>query len=229
MEEIAPMNADQSPFSAGWISVEMPGVRDCGTPYCLTPYESLPDVTGGDTGSFGWLAEADDHFSYPAQLRRFLAERLDTLMLAVGERGLALPEPFVTFMSTPRLYTRVRSATACYFDLPRRVVAHGETGGLLIRFLDDPRDMMFWYLYLDGRGDACVVASQTRYTPDSEGADHAAETLFCAPSFDVFIRRFCLESEIAFHLKDSTPLSQEGRRYLEALTPVRSVEKEGQM
>src|SRR5688572_13537353 len=111
------MNADETPFAPGWISIEMPGIRDCGTPYCLTPYESLPEVAA-EGGDFGWLAEAAEHYSYPAQLRRFLAERLDGLMLELGDGGMALPDSFVTFMSTPRLYTRVRSCTGCYFDLP---------------------------------------------------------------------------------------------------------------
>jgi hypothetical protein len=219
------MNADQSPFAPGWISIEMPGIRDCGTPYCLTPYESLPVLDIDDGGSFDWLAEATDRFSYPAQFRRFLAERLDALMLELGEGEMALPDSFVTFMSTPRLYTRVRSCTGCYFDLPRHAIPHPDADGVLIRFLDDPRDMMFWYLYLDPRGESCVVASQHRFSRDCEAVDFE-NIVFCAPTFDAFITRFCLESEIAFHLKDGKPLSEEGRTYLEALTPVQFAGKE---
>jgi hypothetical protein len=219
------MNADQSPFTPGWISIEMPGIRDCGTPYCLTPYDTLPRIDVGTRGDFGWLVAATDQYSYPAQLRRFLAERLDRLMLELGDGGLALPDSFVTFMSTPRLYTRVRSCTGCYFDLPRHAVPHPTSDGLLIRFLDDPRDLMFWYLYLDMRGESCVVASQHRFSRDCEAVDFK-DVVFCAPTFDEFITRFCLESEIAFHLKDGKPLSQEGHRYLEALSPTHFAGKE---
>ena len=221
------MDAQLSPFRVGWWSFDLPGYRACDGTYCLFPYETLPPLNVELRGEFQWLSSLESHLQSvmsdhrsPQGERNKLAARLERLMASAPRFGLKLPEAFIKFMSTPALQDEIPSCTACYFDLPDRIVQSpvGDNS-YLIRFLNDQQGVLFWYLYLNQQGNHCVVVSPIPYDQEPlsvETVTAAPEyTHFCASGFEAFLYRFWLENKLWFALSDSQPLTEEQQHYLD--------------
>jgi hypothetical protein len=221
------VNPQQAPFPAGWWSFDLPGARGCDGTYCLSSYAALPPLEAALQGDFRWLGALEENLEDAMSVHRRpeaqtrVEANLDRLLVHAGQLGLKLPAPFVRFMGSPALQQRVPSCTACYFDLPERIVqSPAGDGGYLIRFLNDQQDVLFWFLYLNPKGEHCVVASWIKFDDEPLPAEVVAvakrDTFFCGPSFEEFLYRFWLENEIWF-AADSGPdqMTDEQRRYVE--------------
>jgi len=227
------MTPEQTPFTAGWYGADLGEYRECGGTYCLFAYESLPPLPVEQfAGEFTWLgvmsekieAETRPHRPPPAYYNKII-NRLASLQEQARTLNLPLPEPFVRFMSRPDWQNMIPSCTACYFDLPEKIVPSpaGE-GGYLIRFLNDQQGVLYWYLYLRPEGNSCVLVSPA-WMDDPEFAtleqrliDMAAEyTFFTSPTFEQFLYRFWLENNLWFALEDGASLTPEQNRYLQTL------------
>ncbi len=205
-----------------WLGMDLPGYRP--TPELATyagyPLDSLPPVLRDLGDEFGWLRDRppvgpplDDPKAMPS--RRPTAENLRDLLAGVPVEP---PPSFTTFVGTPALHQRIRSATACYLDLADRAVPV-EGGGHLIHFLSDQQWVLHWLLFAAGGAEAVVV------TPDpfgfaSEEAPgefdpNAAEAFVCADSFAEFVYRFWIENEIWFAIDEGRALDDEQRAYAE--------------
>jgi len=229
------MHSDQTPFRTGWWAADLGEARPCDSTYCFSDYAALPplDTTLFD-GEFGWLPPLDEQTDrmmavHREQRSKKLRQRLDTLTAAAAQLGLTLPPAFVRFMASPVLQDRVPSCTACYYDLPERIVkSTASDSGYFLRFLNDQQDVLLWFLYLDTSGNHCVVVSDLMYD-DEEGFRQWAEgsqysmseltlghTFFCAPDFESCVYRFWMENTIWFALNEGVGvLDDTQRKYLE--------------
>jgi hypothetical protein len=84
-----------------------------------------------------------------------------------------------------------------------------------VRFLNDQQGVLFWYLALGKAGDEGVVVSNDLLDADEPWLEdpHERQIYFCARSFEEFLYRFWLESEIYFRSQDGTPLTPAMQRY----------------
>jgi hypothetical protein len=88
----------------------------------------------------------------------------------------------------------------CNFFAPSRIIAVPKEKAFLIPFFEDGASGSFmWYLYLDKDGRHCVVGSHHFF--DQSGNQAWIGTLprgtwFCAASFQEFVYRIWIESEI---------------------------------
>lgn len=218
------MKTDQTPFSTGWMSFELPGYRDCDGTYCFFQYDELPALDEMlFKGDFGWLTKltpdlAEAMNAYKQVEAGSLQDKHHHLLASAQETGVTLPASFVKFMQAPGLQDQIPSSTACYFDLSDHLLSNptGEAG-YLVRFMNDQQDLLFWYLYLNPAGDHCVLVSSAgfdseeavNFPPDTIGRSVA----FCAPGFEAFLYRWWLENSIWFALEEGRPLTEEQARY----------------
>jgi hypothetical protein len=217
------MTPDQSPFPPGWMGTDLPGGRACDGTYCYFEYDSLPPVDESlFRGQFQWLPPLAPDLQTIVEIHRQtppdkLKTQLDRLITTAGQMGLTLPAPFLAFMGNPERRDQIPSCTACYFDLPDRIVKSplGEEA-YLIRFLNDQQGVLFWYLYLTPQGQEAVLVSNLFYDEDVSGFPIESvrrATAFCAPSFEAFLYRFWLENSLWFGLDGGT-LADVHQRYL---------------
>lgn len=222
------MKPEELPFPPAWMSIEIPGYRGCDGTYCFFEYNELPALDASlFTGEFQWLADLDAKHQAAQQIHQQtpadkLSKALNVLSASAAEMNLSLPPAFVKFMSSPTLRDQIPSCTACYFDLPEKIVKD-PTGdhGVLIRFLNDQQDVLFWYLYLDGKGGEAVLVSPIPFdTEDLEKLSRETilnNTGFCGESFESFLYRFWLENTIWFALDENKPLTDAQERYVKQL------------
>ena len=214
------MNHKDGSFPSGWWGFGLSGYRPCSQTYCWFPYDSLPALPYRSfQGDFAWLPPLEPHlipimerFWPPHDRQRLSMENLNKLTAAAQEKGIALPKPFVAFMSNLEFQKRIPSCTACYFELYDRVMpCPVHQNNLAIRFLDDQQSVLTWYLYLTPRGEHCVVVSRsifdflTEYEQqftEAVRAEVLRDTFVCAPSFEEFLYRFWLENCIEFTLME---------------------------
>lgn len=219
------MNPENSPFPTGWMSFDLGQDRPCDGTYCFYPYEDLPPIDESlFRGEFQWLpalqdrlrAIVDIHKQVPASK---IEEKLHRLLTEAKMLNLSLPEPFIRFMASPTLHDEIPSCTACYFDLPDKIVKSPVGDGYILRFLNDQQDVLLWYLYLTPDGDHFVFVSNI-YFDDADLSEVPEERIlgavaYCAPSFEAFIYRYWLENTIWFGVNESGgSLSDEQKRYL---------------
>jgi len=220
---------EQSPFSTGWLSVELPGCRACDATYCFFPYEELPPIDESlFQGEFQWLPELDSSARSIVDIHKqipddVLALKMPDLLASTRQLSLQLPDTFVKFMSSPGLRDQIPSCTACYFDLPEKIVESPlRDGGYVIRFLNDQQDVLFWSLYVQPSGEHCVLVSSTAFDqePLTDVPQEAIRksVAFCAESFEAFIYRFWLENTLWFALSDGQPLTEAQERYVSHYT-----------
>ena len=221
------MNADQTPFRAGWWSFDLGKYRACNGTYCFFPYESIPPLDQGlFRGEFQWLAELDAAHRTQQEIydqddtpHEQLAPRLEQLRAHAGQLGLSLPESFLKFMRSGALQDQIPSCTACYFKLGDQIVkSPAGDKGFFLRFLNDQQDCILWYLYLTPAGGHCVVASPMALDEPDELPDSAEviaqHIVYCAPTFEEFIYRFWLENTIWFALNEGGNLTEAQKLYL---------------
>lgn len=227
------MTEHQSPhpverwYSAGHMD-ELWG--DGGT-YMEVPPEVLPAFPPDSLdGTFRWLVEPApgvDGMQYgqdDPESTDDVAVVLEARIAEARRAGLTVPASFVTFMSNPRLFHRVPSCTACYFELGEQLVpVPGRDGPeRLLRFMNDQQCCLLWYLLLLPDGEHRVACAAPQW-----GEEYKAGTLddvvvpvdlaVCASSFEEFIRRFWIENTLWYAVHHRRPpIDGELRDYLEA-------------
>jgi hypothetical protein len=115
-----PVNVEQTPFKAGWWSVDLGKYRECDSTYCRFEYDSLPPLDMSLFGDeFQWLEDLDEAMSQKMEVYQppedQQEEQLSTLneMVKTAENmGLALPVAFLKFMGSLRLQHQIPSCTA---------------------------------------------------------------------------------------------------------------------
>jgi hypothetical protein len=215
------MRPEDSPFPRGWWGTSLGDVRPEAFTYHRTPHELLPRLPIELTGSLDWLAKARRHEGNIGRERASGNEMaIRSLSRSADGRGLRLPDPFVRFLKSADLQSRVRSNTDCFLDVCPALGESPIGGGFLARFLADSQGCVFWYLYLTRDGtDHAVVASTDFHGTPSEEEDrreqpHPAGLVFAEASFEAFLCRFWLENEIWFAGHRGTPIPEAGAEYL---------------
>lgn len=217
------MTPDQSPFPPGWMGTDLPGGRGCEGTYCYYGYDSLPPLDESQLrGEFQWLPPLEPRLQAIVEIHQQtppdkLKTQLDHLTRLAPQLGLTLPAPFLAFMGDPERRDQIPSCTACYFDLPEKIVKSpvGDDG-YLIRFLNDQQGVLYWYLYLTPGGQEAVLVSNIFYDEDVSQfplESIRGATAFCAPGFEAFLYRFWLENSLWFGLDGGT-LTDVQQRYL---------------
>ena len=221
------MKPDQAPFQSAWMSFNLGDVRECDGTYCFYPYESLPPLdTSIFRGEFQWLSPKDKSVAEQTEIhqpsdehkQRMLA-KLESIKSQAQSIGLQLPTEFVKFMSSLELQHEVPSCTACYFDLPEKIVKNPLEEGYFIRFMNDQQDVLLWYLYLRPNGDQFVVVSNV-YIDEIDFSQMNLDAFknaaaFCAPTFEEFLYRWWLENKLWFALDEGRALTEKEQKYLD--------------
>lgn len=190
------------------------------TTYAFVPAEVLPALPLGSLdGSFGWLRGLSPrssalHYEDGDDGTALAADRLARLVAVSSERGLELPQPFLSFMTTPELFRRVSSVTGCYLDLSHNLLHPDLPSGPLLRFLTDSQECAAWYLQLRHEGSARVLASwHLEHDDDGELVPDFKRMHVVAQDFETFIYRFWLEDFIWQKLRAGEALSHEENVY----------------
>ncbi|NUM45255.1 MAG: hypothetical protein HUU38_11170 [Anaerolineales bacterium] len=217
-----------TPFPTGWMSFDLGPYRPCDGTYCFYEYETLPPLEETFRGEFQWLlnpqtgpddrlrAIMDIHKQVPSGK---IEEKLHRLLAEAPTLGLTLPDSFVRFMGSPALHDEIPSCTACYFDLPEKIVKSPVGDGYIIRFLNDQQDVLLWYLYLTPDGDHFVFVSNI-FFDDADLSEVPEERIlgalaYCAPDFETFLYRYWLENTIWFSVNEqSGKLTDTQKKYL---------------
>jgi hypothetical protein len=226
-------------FTAG-TNLEVWG--EAGT-YKEIPYEALPPlpVVVGEEGSFAWLrgapvsphaldfgdfggggeegeaGEADEESKQAA-----IDARLARIVFDATKLGLTVPAALVAFIGHPELHRRVPSCTACYLDVPAKLVPlPGGQPGMLLRFMNDQQCCLLWYVLLEPGGGHSVVCAAPDYEDDAIGESiediaKPRDVAVCAPSFEAFMHRFWLENSLWFAVNKRVPLTAEQKAYADA-------------
>lgn len=213
-----------------WIGPGIPGVRDCDATYCETPLQNLPPVEASD--NLKWLEplhpviDAKTRQYRPnARERQIYAQNAKVILAQAEELGLHLPAAFKELIQSEELQNRFPSATACYFDLPGKIVsAPFGLDGRIIRFLNDQQVSVLWYLYLPTQGVPTVLASYP-----VEGADFLEElnvedarvvadasdaTRIVARTFAEFLHRYWIENSVWFKKSHGIELTSAEASYI---------------
>lgn len=206
--------------------------------YKEVPYEALPPLpaTTGD-GSFAWLrgaplsphgldfgddANSGDTGENDADRRASINARLASIIDEATALGLTVPPALVAFIGHPELYRRVPSCTACYLDVPQRLIELPDgRPGRLLRFMNDQQCCLLWYVHLEPGGGHSVVCAAPEFDDDATGesledVSKPCDLAMCAPGFEAFMHRFWLENTLWFACSKRTPLSAEQQAYADS-------------
>lgn len=210
--------------SQGWMG---PGGPDGLATYVLQSIDDIPALPEVRLdGTFAWLPDpGEDHewaigaSNGSPQFDVASVGRLEALAVA---SGVTMPAVLLSFLRSERR-NWIRSVTGCWLDLPTTLVKLPGTEALAIRFLNDQQGVCFWHVAASPAGQELgVVVSDDLFDssePWLEG--RPAATYLCAPSFEAFMLRTWLESEIWFRTEDNEPLSDLQREYAERARPAR--------
>lgn len=170
-------------------------------------------------GSLHWLKDAKSHKDHIGRKsKRRLSGQLKHAAASAAKYELFLPDTFVSFCQSSNQQSYFRSATDCYLDIGRQVLAIDD--GYLLRFLVDIQGCAFWYLYLSpGTQDHAVVMSADYFDADDQDscdilAISQKQFLFDSPSFECFLCRFWLENEIFFAEDEGTEPPKVAKKFL---------------
>jgi hypothetical protein len=200
--------------------------------YKAVPYDALPPLPGADhhEGSFAWLRDAPlsphgldfgDAASGCEASEAETERRLAGIVAQASALGLTVPAALVAFIGHPELHRRVPSCTACYLDVPTKLVELPGHPGRLLRFMNDQQCCLLWYVLLEPGGGHCVVVAAPDFDDDAVGdtledVARPRDVAVCAPSFEAFMHRFWLENALWFAVSKRQPLSPEQRAYAES-------------
>lgn len=220
------------PFPAIWIGGDLGEYRPCDSTYAGYEFASLPPLPHEQFhGNFQWLISQPSPFTFDERfvefwnnydsVHRWKKELLDcelALQNDCSKHGVQIPQAFFTFMNEIDLVTRIRSPTDCFFEYPRNVIAcPAQYGGYFVHFYSDSQDCFRWYLYIDQHQNCIVTASDNLDEPHSIDFwdDPGYRLTQCATSFESFIYRLWIETEIWHRLVDhQPPLTSEMVKYL---------------
>ena len=220
------MKLEQSPFPPGWWSFALDTIglqeqRPLVGTYGRYAFASLPELPVPLDGDLAWLAGSRGHeYHIGSDRAAEIPEKLSRLVEKCHAGGVSLPQSFLKLMRDADLQARIRSNTGCFLDVVDAPVPSPVGAGALVRFLADSQGCISWYLYIPtGTLDHAIVSSPEFYDPSGErlhdGEPDYAALVFSAESFEQFICRFWIENEIWFAGYEGTPISEEGRRYLD--------------
>lgn len=220
----------------GWFS---PGGNrelwgDGGT-YQPVPYDALPPLPKRVGTDFAWLRvapEPTDALSVidadDAPSVEEFGPKIEVLTAAAHSLALAVPPLLRPFMTEPELHGRVPTCTACYIDLPARLVPlPGGIPGRLLRFMNDQQCCLIWYLHLLPGGGHQVVCGAPEFYDDATGATledicTPGDLTICASTFEDFVYRFWLENTLWYAIRLKRSLTDDERTYLETASASRS-------
>jgi hypothetical protein len=118
--------------------------------------------------------------------------------------GLVVPGELVRFLDDEGLHRRVPTCTACYLDVPAKLVGlPGGQPGRLLRFLNDSQLALVWYVHLMPNGAHQIVCAYPELDDLAVGETldevmTPRDLAVCAPSFEEFILRFWIENTLWF-------------------------------
>ncbi len=199
--------------------------------YKAVPYEALPPLPATTTDSFAWLrgaplsphgldfgddasAEEDDTAKQAA-----IDARLARVVFDATKLGLTVPPALIAFFVHPELHRRVPSCTACYLDVPAKLVElPGGQPGRLLRFMNDQQCCILWYVHLEPSGGHSVVCAAPEWIEGAVGESLEDVTTprdveMCAPDFETFMHRFWMENSLWFAVSKGAPLTAEQTAY----------------
>ncbi|KAH0538459.1 hypothetical protein FGG08_004957 [Glutinoglossum americanum] len=222
------MATEQEPMPWRWYS---PGGNDqlwgSYNTYQSVPYDALPPLPTRTDPGLAWLrtmpkprSPLGPSPSLDLDDERDFGREIDKLTAEAKELGLTVPSALRGFMTDSELYGRVPSCTACYIDLPDRLIPLPDgRPGRLLRFLNDQQCVLLWYLHLLPDGQHVVVCGLPDGDPEGFSLDDnivALNGVICAPSFEDFVHRFWLENTIWFAVVgERRELSGEERAYID--------------
>jgi|SRR5688572_9607327 len=136
-------------MKTSWCSFELPKYRPHPehSTYSLFSYEDLPPLQKYLDNNFQWLKLQPVKENSLAEGCYSDGSKPDLGKLSgiVKQIDIELPKPFLTFLESPELHSRVRSCTDCYLDVADRAVkTKGDTNGYLIHFLSDSQWCVHW-------------------------------------------------------------------------------------
>lgn len=180
------------------------------------PYAQLPDL-GAVDGSFDWLPapaaespgipfvidDGEDNHEDPRAISAFLMR----LVAEARGLGLDLPASLSTFTKQPAFAARMVSINGGYFQL-----------GTLEPFSNGAARRLQFFVEPQTVGWALLLEADARRVVTFHPRD--AKVTVCAPSFEVFIKRFSLENAIASALMGERALTAEQEQYLAATAAV---------
>jgi hypothetical protein len=204
------------------VTIQVPGTMPeiAFATYVRYSADELPPMPV-DVASFAWLKDAARH------PKDDLASAFEDARRDISTKGLAdllgglatLPDDFEHFLDGDGLRDRLRSATACYFDLGDAVVP--VDGGRLLHLISDSQWVFHWLLYLGDDGSSAVVGTgfPAGFELDSDEVAFLQEQdlgyFQVADSFAEFIWRWWMDNEIFFRVSvDKAGVSAEERAYV---------------
>lgn len=211
--------------------------------YKAIPYEVLPPLPATTTDSFAWLRGApvsphgldfgDDARGNgdedEADKQASIDTRVARVVFDATKLGLTVPAALVAFLGHPELHRRVPSCTACYLDVPTKLVElPGGQPGRLLRFMNDQQCCLLWYVHLEPGGGHSVVCAAPEWIEDAVGESLEDVTTprdleMCAPDFETFMHRFWMENSLWFAVSKGAPLTAEQKAYAAFATRSRDV------
>lgn len=224
-------------FQPGWVMSGIPNLRPSKGTYTHIDYYSLPELPE-IVPQLTWLIplhpmiDKEMHDYRPDEEdRKTYRKRREVIIAEARSKKLALPDTFVQLMGSFELQDRIPSCTACYFDLPEKVIESPfRAGDHIIRFLNDQQVCVCWYLYLPADESPFVISSSgDGSAPFLDSIDFKKNpglvalaqkyTAIAAKSFDEFLYRFWIENCIWFHLYLKLPLTPCQLEYVRSLDP----------
>ncbi len=211
--------------------------------YKAIPYEALPPLPAnlGEEGTFAWLRGAprsphgldfgdatDGRAEQDEEAKQASIDaRLARIVFDATKLGLTVPAALVAFIGHPELHRRVPSCTACYLDVPAKLVPlPGGQPGYLLRFMNDQQCCILWYVLLAPGGGHSVVCAAPSWIEGAVGESLEEMTTprdleMCAPDFETFMRRFWMENSLWFAVRRGAPLTAEQEAYAAAAKKAR--------
>jgi hypothetical protein len=196
---------------------------------------SLLEARGAGAAERGMDIEARIRLARTEEAAKW-RRRLSGIEQEAAQVGLTLPRAYVRLMESSERLDRIPSYAGSWFSPAEHIVpCIGGVQGSLIRFLSDQQGVVVWFLYLSPHGEELVIGSHAgeidaaAWQKIRGGAGPSAEELakafanakICAPSFEAFLYRFCLECTLfrKLHGFDDAPLTSEEQRYLAHYEP----------
>lgn len=236
IRDVSSMRAE-SLFEYDWVTFGLGDIRPTKPTYSSSVYDLLPPIPKL-APDCAWLpplhptidAEMED-YRLDEKAKYEYARQLKTIEREAISLGIELPSTFLALARSFELQERIPSCTACYFDLPERIIESPfRQGDFILRFLNDQQVCVCWYIYLPTNAPHFVISSSADYDePFLDSIDFEASpklvqncmesTSIAAKSFDEFIYRFWIENVIWFKLNEKIPMLELELDYIRHIAP----------
>lgn len=215
------------PFEMAWFGTGS-HLWHCPETYCLLEYGDVPKIDSNLLqGQFSWLKPLQGkessmlHEALSAgKHEQLLLNNLTHLLLDCKEKQLQLPDSFHLFFQSPEFYLNIPSSSGCYFDLSRKLLPCPELeDAYLVRFLNDPQGLLYWYLLIHPNLSDCVLAcapewkQEIQHIEQLDSALEIQDLIQCSYSFEEFIYRYWIENKICFAVEENRALTDEFESY----------------